>query len=85
MTKREMNNFRRVLEARSVEFDSLARRRDAILIERTADDLDRMHGAVQRELAVRTLEAILANGASGVRKAMDCRCGAECTGNGGLN
>ncbi len=58
MTKSEMKKFRGVLEARVIEFDNSAWRRDAILIEGSADDLERMHGAVERELAVRTLEAV---------------------------
>ncbi len=57
MNKNEVNNFRRSLEARVIEIDHSTRRRDAIRIETSADDLDRMLRACERELALRSLEA----------------------------
>jgi DnaK suppressor protein len=60
MTKREVNSFRAVLEARVVELDNSTRHRDAIAIEGSADELDRGMCAAERELAVRNLEAVSA-------------------------
>ena len=57
MNKNEVNRFRRSLEARVIEIDHSTRRREAIQIEASADDLDRMLRATERELAVRSLEA----------------------------
>jgi DnaK suppressor protein len=56
MTKEQANQFREVLTARVVELEHSTRRRDAILIERSADDLDRRLHAAEREFAVRNLE-----------------------------
>jgi DnaK suppressor protein len=60
MTKGKVEKFRRALEARVVELDGSTRRRDAIVIECSADELDRGLCATERELAVRNLEAIAA-------------------------
>jgi DnaK suppressor protein len=57
MNKYEVNRFRKSLEARVIEIDHSTRRRDAIRIESSADDLDRILRASERELAVRSLEA----------------------------
>jgi DnaK suppressor protein len=60
VTRRDVNRFRKVLEATVIELDSSMRRRDGIIIEATADQLDRVLGATERELAVHTLEAVSA-------------------------
>ena len=57
MNKTEVNKFRRSLEARVIDIDHSTRRRDAIRVEASADDLDRTLRASERELAVRSLEA----------------------------
>ncbi|PWU06041.1 MAG: TraR/DksA family transcriptional regulator [Terriglobia bacterium] len=57
MTQSELNKFRKILEARILELDYSTRRRDSITIEGTADPLDRQVRAVEREFAVRNLEA----------------------------
>jgi DnaK suppressor protein len=56
MTRRDVNRFRKALEATVIELDSSVRQRDGILIEASADQLDRVLGATERELAVHTLE-----------------------------
>jgi DnaK suppressor protein len=56
MTLRDVNRFRKVLEATVIELDSSVRQRDGILIETSADQLDRVLGAAGRDLAVHTLE-----------------------------
>jgi len=57
MTRNEVNKFRRVLEANVIELDRSTRRREAITIERSADELDLVLRAAESELAVRSLEA----------------------------
>ena len=57
MTATEMNKTREVLEMKAVELDRSMRRRDGIQIERTADSLDGILRATEREVAVRNLEA----------------------------
>lgn len=56
MTKKEASTFRRVLEATVVELHGATRQRDAIAIENSADQIERLTHAGERELAVRTLE-----------------------------
>ena len=57
MTKIEVIQLRKSLEAKAIEFENSTRRRDGILIEGSADELDRVIGAAERELAVRNLDA----------------------------
>jgi DnaK suppressor protein len=57
MTKNEINKFREILKIRVVELERSTGRRDVISIERTADALDQRLRAVEREFAVRSLEA----------------------------
>jgi len=57
MTKTEVNRFQKILEMRVVELGNSTRRRDAIAIEKSAEELEQMLRAVERELAVRTLES----------------------------
>jgi DnaK suppressor protein len=56
MRENEMNKFRNVLEGSVVELNSSSGRLDAIAIEATADELDRIVGASEREIAVRNFE-----------------------------
>jgi RNA polymerase-binding transcription factor len=56
MTKTEINNFRRALETRVIEFEQATRQRDAIQIEGSADAFDRRLQASAREFAVKRLE-----------------------------
>jgi len=56
MTKNELNRFRSVLTARVAELDRVSRHRDAIMVERSADQLDEIQAASQRALAVCNLD-----------------------------
>jgi DnaK suppressor protein len=57
MTNEELSRFRTILEATVMELDRSTRRRDAIVIEKSADELDQRIHAVEREFAVRSIEA----------------------------
>ena len=56
MTKNELNRFRAVLTARVAELDRVSRYRDAIMVERSADQLDDIQAASQRAFAVCNLD-----------------------------
>ena len=56
MTKNELNRFRAVLTARVAELERVTRHRDAITVERSADQLDEIQAASQRALAVCNLD-----------------------------
>ena len=56
MTKTEMNGFRRILLARQAELASAMRGREAIAVELSPDELDRIQHATERELAIGHLE-----------------------------
>jgi DnaK suppressor protein len=58
MTRTEVETFRKVLEASVMELSFSTRRRDAIAIETSADELDRVLRARERELAVQNLQAL---------------------------
>jgi DnaK suppressor protein len=52
MTKTELNRFRAVLTAKVAELERFNRHRDAITVERSADQLEEIQAASQRSLAV---------------------------------
>ena len=56
MTKNELNGFRAVLTARIAELERFTRQRDAITVERSADQLDEIQAASERTLAVSKLD-----------------------------
>ncbi|MBV9264875.1 MAG: TraR/DksA family transcriptional regulator [Acidobacteriaceae bacterium] len=56
MTKAELNNFKRILETKRDELERIVRNRDAITIEKSADALDEVQHAAERELAIRNLD-----------------------------
>ena len=56
MTNTEVNRFRAVLTARVAELERVTRRRDAITVERCADQLEEIQAASQRALAVCKLD-----------------------------
>jgi len=56
MTKTESKKFKKILEARQAELAQVLRRRDAIAIEKSADALDEVQHAAERELAIRNLD-----------------------------
>src|SRR3954470_6529681 len=56
MTKTELNKFKKILEAKQEELERVVRNRDAITIEKSADALDEVQNAAERELAIRNLD-----------------------------
>lgn len=56
MTKTELNNYKKILEAKQDELERIVRNRDAITIEKSADALDEVQHAAERELAIRNLD-----------------------------
>jgi DnaK suppressor protein len=56
MTKSELNKYRNVLEAEQAELVRMIRNRDGIVIEKSADALDEVQYATERELAIRSLD-----------------------------
>jgi DnaK suppressor protein len=55
MTKVELKKFKNTLTARQSELERLIRNREAAAIETSADALDQIQHAVERELALGTL------------------------------
>jgi DnaK suppressor protein len=64
MTKLELKKFTTTLAARASELEGLIRNREAAAIETSADALDQIQHAVERELALGTL----ARESSGLRE-----------------
>jgi DnaK suppressor protein len=56
MTRAELNKFRQTLEAKQAELAATLRRRDEIAIEKSADAIDEVQRAAERELAIRNLD-----------------------------
>ena len=56
MRKTQMRKFERVLEAKQIDLVRVLRNRDAITIEKSADALDEVQHASERELAIRNLD-----------------------------
>src|ERR1700678_4031041 len=56
MTKSELNKYRNVLEAKQADLLHMIRNRDGIAIEKSADALDEVQYATERELAIRSLD-----------------------------
>ncbi len=74
MTKTELNNYKKILETKQDELEHLVRNRDAITIEKSADTLDEVQHASERELAIRNLDResnLLRNVRSALRRIKD--------------
>lgn len=56
MTKTELNKYKQILETRKKDLALVLRNRDGIEIEKSADALDEVQHAAERELAIRTLD-----------------------------
>ena len=56
MTKTEVDRFRAILTARVAELERDTRHRDALTIERSADELEEIQAASQRALALCNLD-----------------------------
>ena len=55
MTKMNLSAFRRALESRQAELGNGTRNREALTIETSADELDRIQDASDRDYAMRSL------------------------------
>lgn len=56
MTTNELNNYKKILQQKQDELERIVRNRDAITIEKSADALDEVQHASERELAIRNLD-----------------------------
>jgi len=56
MNKTELDNYKKILEAKQAELARGLRNRDDIVIEKAPDALDEVQLAGERELAIRTLD-----------------------------
>src|SRR6184192_1795456 len=56
MTKTELNKYKTLLEAKQAELAGGLRNREGIAIEKTADAIDEVQLAGERELAIRNLD-----------------------------
>lgn len=74
MTKQELSKFKKILETKQEELERVVRNRDAITIEKSADALDEVQHAAERELAIRNLDResnLLRNVRSALRRIAD--------------
>jgi RNA polymerase-binding transcription factor len=56
VTEGELNKFKMILESRRAELAQIVRNRDGIVIEKSADALDEVQHAAEREIAIRNLD-----------------------------
>jgi DnaK suppressor protein len=56
LTKIELTKFKKILEQKRDELERVVSNRDAITIEKSADALDEVQHAAERELAIRNLD-----------------------------
>jgi DnaK suppressor protein len=56
VNKTELKKFRKILEAKQAELAQVLRNREAIAIEKSADAIDEVQHAAERELAIRNLD-----------------------------
>jgi DnaK suppressor protein len=56
MYKSELSDFRKLLEMKRNDVLSMCSHRDDIMIEATADEIDRLQQQVSREMAIRNLD-----------------------------
>jgi DnaK suppressor protein len=56
VNKTELKKFRKILEAKQAELARVLRNREAIAIEKSADAIDEVQHAAERELAIRNLD-----------------------------
>jgi DnaK suppressor protein len=78
MTKSELNKFKKILETKQEELERIVRNRDAITIEKSADALDEVQHAAERELAIRNLDResqLLRNVRLALRRVQDASFG----------
>jgi DnaK suppressor protein len=73
VTTTEMKGFRKILLARQAEIANTRRGREAIAVEVTPDELDRIQHATERELAIGHLE----RESRRLREVRDALCGID--------
>ena len=56
MTKTEINKFKKILETKQAELEKIVRNRDAIAIEKSADPMDEIQYASERDLAIQNVD-----------------------------
>ena len=56
MTQTELDKFKKILQNKRDELERVVRNRDGIAIEKSADALDEVQYAAERELAIRNLD-----------------------------
>ncbi len=56
MTELEISKYKKILQNKQDELENIVRNRDAITIEKSADALDEVQHASERELAIRNLD-----------------------------
>ncbi len=56
MTSNEISKYKKILENKQDELERIVCNRDAITIEKSADALDEVQHAAERELAIRNLD-----------------------------
>jgi DnaK suppressor protein len=74
MAETELNKFKKILESRQAELETIVRNRDGIVIEKSADALDEVQYAAERDLAIRNLDResnLLRNVRSALRRIQD--------------
>src|SRR3954452_3097716 len=74
MTKTDIAKYKQILEERQAELVGILRNRDGITIEKSADALDEVQHAAERELAIRNLDResnLLRNVRSALRRIDD--------------
>jgi len=74
MTKNELNKYKTLLETKQAELAGGLRNREGIAIEKTADALDEVQLAGERELAIRNLDResnMLRNARGALRRSAD--------------
>jgi DnaK suppressor protein len=78
MTETELNKFKKILESRQAELQQIVLNRDGIIIEKSADALDEVQHAAERDLAIRHLDRdsnLLRSVRSALRRIEECSFG----------
>ena len=56
MTETELTKFKKLLKSKQTELEQIVRNRDGIAIEKSADAVDEVQNAAERDLAIRNLD-----------------------------
>jgi DnaK suppressor protein len=71
MTRIELDKFKKLLDGKQAELEKIVCNRDGIVIEKSADALDEVQHAAERDLAIRNLDResnVLRNVRSALRR-----------------